>query len=250
MKPKLIIILFIIIANNVFGQADSLLSKANRLYEEKRFEEAAITYESIIDSGYEAYQVYYNLANAYFKSHKLGKAILNYERAHKLNTSDEDVIYNLEIARSMVVDKINEIPPFFLKIWINNIARIFTPTIWLYISITTFIIGLLLFLIYFLARKISFKKLGFWIGVIMIVLSLSSFIFGQKCKKIIDEKNFAIIIESSVTAKSSPDDSGTNLFSIHEGTKVEIISKVGQWVEIRIADGNKGWMPENLLEII
>lgn len=229
---------------------DSAMIRANKLYDEGRFAEAIVAYDSILNLGYESHELYFNLGNAWYKSRKLGKSILNYERALKLKPGDEDTEYNLEMARSMIVDKVNEIPPFFITEWFNGVVQLLPVTRWSQLSIAAFIVALFLFLLYFLSRRIGLKKLGFWFGILFMLSSLVLFFMARHGMKELTRENMAIILEPSLTTRSSPDESGTALFPLHEGTKVEIINRVGDWVEIKLADGNKGWIKESMLEII
>ena len=50
--------------------------------------------------------------------------------------------------------------------------------------------------------------------------------------------------------KSSPADGGTELFLIHEGLKITVTDKVGVWREIKLSDGNEGWIKDDDLVII
>ena len=250
---KRILFLIIVIFLNFRTTAadkDSLILFANNLYAEGDYEAAISAYEEVVNSGYEAGDLYYNLANAYYKSHKITRAILNYERALLLSPNDEDIIYNLNMAKNYVVDKIDVIPNFFLTDWINNLIKKLPTNYWAVISIISFILFLILFSVYLYINKILLKKVSFWLGLIFLFLSLSSFVFSSKQRKMLAVHNSAIIMSPSVTVKSSPDDSGTGLFVIHEGTKVQVEDSVGRWREIKLSDGSKGWLKEEDIVII
>jgi len=60
-----------------------------------------------------------------------------------------------------------------------------------------------------------------------------------------------IIMAPSVTVKSTPNEKGTDLFILHEGRKVMIKDNtMKEWKEIQLEDGNVGWIPSNVIEII
>jgi len=40
------------------------------------------------------------------------------------------------------------------------------------------------------------------------------------------------------------------VFSIHEGTRVRLDQKSGDWIEIILADGKVGWVKKDVLEVI
>jgi len=221
---------------------DSLIIAANEFYTNGEFEKAIEAYEEVLNTGYEAPELYYNLANAYYKSYKITIAILNFERACLLAPNDEDINYNLELARRYVVDKIDIIPQIFITTWLNKIMRIFSTDVWAVLSIVSFLLFLLLFSLYLYINRLAIKKISFWISVLAFIVSTSSFIFSYQQKENIINHNAAIIFSPSVTVKSSPDESGNDLFLIHEGTKVTVEDRVGDWKEIKLSDGKKGWL--------
>lgn len=220
----------------------TLVEAGNQQYINEEFESAIHTYESVLDSGYEAAELYFNLGNAYFKSHKLTPAILNYERAALLSPNDEDIAFNLDLARTYVIDKIDVLPQFFLKQWYTRLVRTLNPTIWAFISVITFVLFLLLFSIYLFTHRYRIKRVAFWFSLLILVISVSTFTFSYQHKKIATSHDAAIVFSPFVTVKSSPDESGTDLFLIHEGTKVFIEDTLGLWTEIKLEDGTKGWL--------
>jgi tetratricopeptide (TPR) repeat protein len=224
---------------------DSLVKIGNNLYANGQYFQAINTYEQVLDSGFEASELYFNLGNAYYKLNNIALAILNYERAKILNPYDEDIKHNLAIANAYVVDKIDIIPEFFLKNWIKKIVNYTNSDNWAIMSISAFILFLLLFLIYLFSPGIELKKLSFWLGMLVFFISVSTFYFSIKRKQFLTLKNSAIILTPTVTAKSSPFESGINLFIIHEGTKVSIEDSIDVWNEIKLSDGKKGWIKKS-----
>jgi len=219
-----------------------LIDSAREAYGSNEFELAINYYEQILNTGYEAPEVYFNLGNSYYKSNKLTLAIINYERALLLAPDDEEIQFNLNIARNYVVDKIEALPRLFIYNWIDSLLYLKSSDAWTKLSLGTFILMLILFLFYFFTNNINIKKISFWFGILLIIVSVLSFLFSAKQKKNIELRNSAIVYSSSVTIKSSPDLSGNDLFVLHEGTKVIVEDSIHDWGEIKIADGNKGWL--------
>jgi tetratricopeptide (TPR) repeat protein len=243
MKNILLPILIISLNWTLHAQdLNTLVEKGNQQYVKGEFEAAIKTYETVLDSGYEAAELYFNLGNAYFKSHKLTPAILNYERAALLSPNDEDIAYNLELARTYVIDKIDVLPQFFLKAWYTRIVRLLNSDSWAYGSIITFILFLLIFSLYLFIRSYRIKKIAFWFSLLLLFISIATFVFSYHDNKMTTSHDKAIVFSPSVTVKSSPDESGTDLFLIHEGTRVRIEDTLGIWTEIKLEDGNKGWL--------
>ena len=214
------------------------------------YKEALQIWTDIYNTGYRSAGLNYNIGNAYFKLNNIPYAILFYERAYLLDPADENINYNLQIARTLIVDRFQEIPELFFVRWYNFVALFLTTNSWAGISISSFILCLLLFSLYIYSSRYRYKVLGFWFGVFFFILSSFSFAFTVRNKSLVYDSHKAIISNPLVSGKSSPDNSGTDLFVLHEGTKVTVEDEVGGWFEIRLSDGNKGWVPVNSLNII
>jgi len=244
------ILMIISILTTSFMVAESrdlqdLLQTGNQYYLEGKYEMAVQSYQAIIDSGYASAELYYNLGNAYYKSHDITMALVNYERARILKPNDPEINHNLEIAREFVVDRIEVLPEFFLRKAYVDFVKIFDADIWALISVFAFGLALGLFLAYFLLNQLFFRKLSFWAGILLIVIAATTFLFAVKQNNLVTKHQQAIILTPSVTIKSSPDDdSGTDLFLLHEGTKVTISDELGDWREVVLSDGNSGWLKE------
>lgn len=229
-----------------------LFETANKLFEEKKYAEAIPLYQEIIKNEYESWQVYYNLGNACYKTGQFGRAILNYERAMKLNPENEDLLFNLELANLTVVDKVVEPPKFLIdkivpflksaKLW--NVASLAWFVLGIYFLATVFII-----LKIFMQRPRVYRLLNFAIVPLVIILIVISALFmmrlhGEKTSR------FAIVLEKKVDVLGSPDDQGTELFALHEGVKIKVEDFSNDWAKIRLADGKIGWLKKSVFEII
>jgi tetratricopeptide (TPR) repeat protein len=214
------------------------------------YQEALKIWTDIYNTGYRSSNLDYNIGNAYFKLNNIPSAILFYERAYLLNPADENINYNLQISRTLIVDRFQEIPELFFVRWYNFISLFLSTNSWAKISITSFILFLLLLSLYIYSTRYRHKVIGFWLAVFFFILSLASLAFTVRNKSLVYDSHKAIIMSPLVNGKSSPDNSGTDLFILHEGTKVSIEDEVGEWFEIRLSDGNKGWVPVNCLNEI
>ncbi len=226
------------------ARADSLVEAGNRHYMAKDYEKAIECYTGVINMGFSAPSLYFNLGNAFYKQNNFPKAILYYEKARLLDPADEDILQNLAMANSRIVDKINSMPDFFLKRWINGLAVQLTPDQWALISLLVFAFSLSAFYLFMFSNGYTIKKVGFTTGVILIALSLTGIFFMHKRKQLIRHSQGAIVIAPVVNVKSSPDEQGTSVFVLHEGTRVVLLDSVLQWKEVKIPDGNKGWIQD------
>lgn len=230
-------------AINANTQNDSLMSIGNQQYNNAIYEDAIKTYQQIINNGTESPELYYNTANAYFKLMKLPSAILYYERALKLNPGDEDIIFNLNVANSRIVDKIEQVPAIFLVNWWNSFFNMFSANTWSRISLQIFILLLIFSAIYYLVKSIITKKIFFFSAVILLIINILTFTLAYQKYNKVSSQNEAIIFEPTITIKSSPNNKSVDLFVIHEGTKVIITDQLEGWAEIKIANGSIGWIP-------
>jgi tetratricopeptide (TPR) repeat protein len=251
MKKHILIFLFTITSFCGYSATpEQQFVQANELYKKGQYDSAVVIYQNIIKQGVTSSELYYNLGNAYYKAKRIPDAILNYERAKKLSPNSDEINFNLQLANSQIVDKIAPLPEFFVKKWIKSFANYFSSNSWAIISLVSFVLALVFAGFYLFSLKLWLKKLSFWMGLITLIISLTSFVNSNYQKRAITNKVEAIVINPSVTVKSSPDDNGTDLFVIHEGIKVQLIDAVGEWHEIKLPDGNKGWLKISDIEKI
>jgi len=249
MKRIINTILAILFTAAVFAQGD-LIQTANEHYTKEEYQKAIDGYNQILMAGIESPEVYFNLGNAYYKTKQYTLSILNYERAKLLAPDDEDIEFNLQVANQKVVDSIQELPGIFVVRWWNALVNSQTTDTWAVVSIFSFVVFLTMLGFYFFAKTSEVKRITFWSGCFLIVLTIFSWTFAAKQKSRLVNHTYAIVMQPTVTVKSSPSEKGTNLFVVHEGLKVRITDKLGDWVEIRLADGNKGWMLTESVERI
>jgi len=242
---RLILLCLILSFCTVYADTIPSISQANDQYKKGEFEKAIGSYEKIVESGLSAAELYYNLGNSYYRTHRIPMAILNYERAKKLKPNDEEINFNLELARGRIIDKINTLPEFFLLGWMRKLAHSYSASQWAIISMFSFFITLSLAALFLFSSRRWIKQFAFWTGILSIIIALSSFTISQQQNHKLYVHEDAIIMTPMVTVRSSPDDTGTELFILHEGSKVKIGDTVGEWLEIRISDGNKGWIKAN-----
>ena len=229
---------------------ESTLKEAEEAYAKEDYTQAIELYESVLKSYGESAMVYYNLGNAYYKAGKVAPAILNYERALLLNPGDSDTRFNLQVARQKTVDKIEPIGEFFLTRWIGTVEDVYSADGWAKWGVASFLLFIGCLVLFFFSKWIRLKKIGFFAGICFLLISLVANLFADGQQDKLLHRADAIVFASTVTVKSSPDASGTDLFILHEGTKVTIKSTLGEWSEIQLEDGNVGWMPSKEIQQI
>jgi len=247
---RLFFILTTILLTAIRLSAQDSLQVANAAYAKGDFAKAIELYESVLKEKGQSATVYYNLGNSYYKANKIAPSILNYERALLLDPGNSDIRFNLEMAKLKTVDKIDPIGEFFLTSWFHSVQNLLSTDAWSKFGIVCFILLIGCLFLFFFSRKILLKRLSFYAGICLLVFTIFGNIFAYDQKKSLTERNSAIIFVPTTTIKSSPADSGTDLFILHEGTKVRLKSRIGDWNEIETADGNVGWIKSGEIEVI
>ncbi len=247
MKKLLLILSVLMFSGTVL--ADDF-DTANSYFANGEYENAIQLYDSIQQSGVESPELYYNLGNAYFRIGELAFAILNFERALKLDPYNADIEHNLEFARARTVDKIDVAGEMLISKWWKSARNIASSDVWAYTAVGLFIFMLICLSLYIFTHPLWLRKIGFSLAVISLFLCAISLTFSEQQKNFLQSTNQAIIFSPTVTVKSTPDNSGTDLFILHEGTKVKVGDRVGSWVEITLQDGNSGWLPFKSVQII
>ena len=229
---------------------EQMTQQAEQWYASGQYADAADVYNRILAAGMESADLYYNLGNCYYKLGENTRAILNYERSLLLNPGDDMTRYNLKMAQQAVVDKIEVLPELFLVRWYREVETAFSADQWAYLSVVLFVVFLVMTALFFYSPSVGVKKTGFVVGIVVFLLTVASLFFAFRQDMRISDREYAIIMTPSVTVKGAPDNSGTSLFLIHEGLKVQVVGELGNWYNIRLADGNEGWVAKTDVEKI
>lgn len=246
---KIFSIIMLLIAVSSYAADDARMQQALSLCQEGKFDEAVNTYEAILGEGRESATLYYNLGYAYYKSGQLGKAILNMERAQRLNPTDTDVKANLEQAYSLT-DQMQTIEPVFFVRWWHQFTNILNSDGWAVLFIILFVVMLLGIGAFLFADVIALRKVGFFSAIIVFFLAVVSLSISISKRNSVLYSQEAIIMSASVTLTTSPDKNGTEMAVLHEGTHLTIVSELGEWIEVQLKDGNIGWLKKSEVEVI
>lgn len=225
-------------------------ANADSAYARQQYQQAIKDYEELLHDGVSA-ELYYNLGNAYYRTDNITRAVLNYERALLLSPGDGDIRFNLQMARSKTIDKITPESEMFFVTWYHALVNIMSVDGWARTALVSFALAIVLALAYLFSARIWVRKVGFFGGLAFIAVFILANLFAYQQRQELVNRTGAIIISSAVPVKSTPSKSGTDLFILHEGTKVEITDGTMRgWKEIRVADGKEGWIETSKIEII
>ncbi|MBP3688667.1 MAG: tetratricopeptide repeat protein [Bacteroidaceae bacterium] len=230
--------------------ADAVKKQADSAYTARRYSQARDKYLQLVRHG-KSLSVYYNLACSYYRLEDYPNSVLWFERASRLDPSDDDVRHNLDMARSKTIDRI--VPRhriFFVSAW-NSLTHFTTITRWAQAAISLFAIALLMAALYLFGPDIRLRKAGFFTSISATLLCILCNLCAYSQRYDNNHHSAGILMSPSVTVKSTPEKTGKSLFVLHHGTRVEIQDdSMKDWVEITIADGKTGWIPRNTYQEI
>jgi len=225
---------------------DEYFKSGNQAYNEGNYETAITEYQKIIDYGIESGEVYFNLGNAYYKINEIGRAILFYEKAQKFLEGDEALQQNLKIASLKIIDKIEPIPELFINAWWKKLIHLISIESLGWLSLISFVLFSQFLALYIIYRKKMFSR-TMWIFSIICVIIFVVYI-GRIYE--FETTQFGIIFDKKISVVSEPGLGASELFILHEGTKVMINRTTGDWYEVTIADGKTGWCKSQSIGII
>ncbi len=226
---------------------DELFAQATEQYQNSDFEGALQSYETILQQGVESEEVYFNMANCYYKLGSVGKSILYYERARQFDPHDDDIRQNLEIAQQATIDRFEELPKPIVRTAYLGLIKLFNPSTWAWIGMVllfSFLTGLSLY--YFTAVR----RVGFIAAVFALFLSLFSFSMAYAHQGYLASNKPAVIMATSSYVKSGPSENAEDVFILHEGTLATVSEDFEGWKKIKIADGKVGWIAAEDIEEI
>lgn len=233
----------------VFPLFSQTKADADSAYLKENYQKAAQIYEQLLKKG-ESAPVYYNLGNCYYRMHEIAPAILNYERALLRDPGNSDIRFNLVLARSKTVDKMADSDQFFIVYWFHSLVNMHSTDGWGKSAIICFcLFAVCIFVLLFYKRKWP-HRIASWLSPLLLLAVILFNVFAYIQRSELFSHSHAIVMQN-VQVKSTPDDSGNNLFQLHPGTKVEIIDNtLGKWKEVALPDGKKGWLRQASFEVI
>jgi tetratricopeptide (TPR) repeat protein len=221
---------------------DSLFVKANKFYQNEQYTQALQLYKDIENKNVASEELFFNMANAYFKTNQAAPSIYYYEKALQLDPNDEDILFNLDYANRMIIDNIEPLPKSLGQKFRENVILRFTYNTWAVMAVVFALLFALLFLLYHFSNYTSKKRLFFITSIVSASLVLINVFFAHQNKSITESTKYAIVFSQKADVKSAPTISSEINFELHEGTKVKVVESLDNWKKIKLADGNTGWI--------
>jgi tetratricopeptide (TPR) repeat protein len=236
-------------AHSAFSQQpDALKASADSAFIASDFERAAETYELALAQGFVSAEMHYNLGNAYFKSGQVARSILNYERAHRLAPQDEDIAFNLKLARLSTKDRIETMPELFFITWWNALLQALPMDGWAWSAVVSLMLVLVGLSIFRFSASVGLRQAMFYTALLVGLWGVFSGYAAQRQYRRMMDDDRAVVMRPTVNVKSAPEQTGKDLFAVHEGLVVQVTETIGTWYRIRLADGNVGWVPQEAVE--
>jgi len=254
MKKSVFLFLGLLIFGGTYAvmpkdSAQLIMQDANKMYESSEYQKAIELYKKI-ETDYRSPILFYNLGNCYFKMGNLPEAIVYYERSLKYDPENENTLANLKQANKLITDDIRELPQTAVSQWWYNFTRNKSINFWAHLSIYLMIAGFLILILAVVRSPNFIRKFSLLLGSLLIIAGVFTFFLANTAKNNIENDNYAIIFTSKVDVMSEPKDSGSRLFVIHDGLKVDIISENNEWFEIQLANGAIGWIKKEDCKVI
>lgn len=226
-------------------------SAADSLYTANNYASAITIYTKILTEKGVSPELYYNLGNCYYKQNDMAHAILNYERALKLDPSDTDVRDNLSLSRSKIQDKNNAPTEFFIVAWWYSFSNFLSLPILKMIGLLCFVLFLAFLLLISIQKPGNkrgyLKPLAITSLIVSIIANLAAY---QQYHNSISSKG-AIVMSESSSVSSSPSENGIELFIVHSGTRLTILdNSMKEWCRVKYEEGKEGWIQKKSIEII
>lgn len=241
-----LVFIFLVISQSILAQTS--FDKGNNLYQKGKYNEAIVAYESILKSGQQSAELYFNLGNCYYKLNQVAPAIFNFEKALLLNPTDTEIKNNLSFAQKMTIDDIIEAPKVGFSKIIQDFTSGFHYDVWAWISIFLATLFLICFLGYYFSNKTILKRLFFTSMIIVFFFILVSIFAGFYEKDIYNEERPAIVFEESISIKSEPKSTSEDAFILHAGTKVFVLESLNNYKKIKLADLKEGWIQKDAIK--
>lgn len=228
-----------------------IFERGNQFYQAEDYPAAVEAYEAVRAGGFESSDLHYNLGNAYFKTGELGRSILSWERALRLDSGHEDAEANLELAVRLSADEIEPLPRFWLlsamSWWVTLVPR-FALLVVVGLAWLAFMCGALTRILVSAERARRFAGWGIAVGAVTLVLFGSNLVLREFE---VGQAERGVILAETVLVRSAPaDDDDLTVFEVHEGTRVRVDQRTEQWAEIVLDDGKVGWVPVGVMEVI
>lgn len=247
---KLIVLLFLLVPFCGISQNEALFEKGNQAYADGNYDTAIAFYNNILDQGETSAALHYNLGNAHYKLNHVAPSIYHYEKALLLSPGDRDIENNLEFARNMAVDAIEEPSEEGFYGIFSRLTSVFSASAWGWIGIMSMILFIAFFLAYYFSRKVFLKRISFIVSLLFLFLAVTATGVGLVAQNLLENNAYGIIFATEAEVKAEPNQRSSEVFRLHEGAKVKVTEDFQDWYEIELPNGTQGWISNKELKLL
>ena len=239
---QVFVLIFLLLSLSGFSQNQELFEKANLAYQNGEFEAAISSYEKILEDGEASAEVYYNLGNAHYKLNNVAPSIYYFEKALQLEPKDEDILNNIEFARNMAIDDIDEVEETGLSASFDRMIANYSASGWAVFAIAFSVIFVILFLLYYISISSLKKRVFLGLASLSLLACIITVVFAFQQETFVENNKYAIIFEEVVEVRDEPNLRGEASYELHEGTKAKVLENFQEWSRIQLSNGAQGWV--------
>lgn len=247
---KLIFIFFILFGLTGTAQNEALFSKATAAYNEGDYNTAIENYLAIVEAGQHSNELYFNLGNSYYKLNQVAPSIYYYEKALLLKPNDSEIKNNLVYAQNMTLDAIDTMPETGLSKIYKDITGFLSFDQWSYVAINFMMLFVLLYISFYYLKYASQKRIAFITSILSLCIVAVSLVFAFLQYDDFKTNQPAIVFHNEVKVTTEPNERSKAVFSLHEGTKLNVLENLDGYKKIKIADGQTGWLSSESVKML
>lgn len=248
MKNLLFGILVLTISFVSAQDSQNKFETGNQFYQQEEYNKAIAAYNNVLEQGLASSELYFNLGNSYYKSNQMANAIYYFEKSLQLDPANKDAAVNLAYANRSIIDSIKEVPKSAFEKFNDSVLSILSYDNWSKVAVTLSLISGVLWLIFFFSTQPVVKKLYFTVSLFLTVVCFISLGITVQQYQRVGNTVYAIIFSEEISIKNEPKDGASEVFVLHEGTKVKVLDEVGEWQKIKISDGQIGWIDKKYIK--
>lgn len=250
MMKKYLFLLLALMSSLLYSQSEVRFDSATVAYNKGDYQKAISYYMGILEEGKHSAELYYNLGNSFYKLNQIAPSIYYYEKALLLDPNDQEIKNNLVYAQNMTLDAIEPLPETTLSRFYKNVTGILSFDGWSYLAVGFVLLFVLSYILFYYLRYSTHKRIAFVSSLVAITLTVISVVIAFLRYQDFMEDQPAIIFDQEVSVKTEPNDRSDVAFTLHEGTKVNVLEEFDTWKKIELTDGQTGWLLSESLKVL
>ncbi len=233
-----------------FSQNEQLFEEATAFYNQGEYTKAADNYLKILDNREHSAELYFNLGNTYYKLNKIAPSIYYYEKALLLKPNDRDIRNNLAYAQNMTLDAIEPLPQTTISKMYNQLTTYLSFDQWAYVAVGFMMLFVCCYIAFYYFKFSTQKRIAFISSLVFLLFTIIAVMLAYIQFSNFKSEQPAIVFSEEVGVKSEPNNRGQAIFTLHAGTKVNVLEQLNDWKKIAIADGTTGWIPSEDIKVL